>query len=101
MQLLSLPPALLALIAASPIFANAQAPPPATYNKTLTSPVDPKVSVSYKQPANGTCTTAFSTQKQYTGYISIPPHTLAPVQQNYSINTFSNEHPHLSIRVST
>lgn len=32
--------------------------------------------------------TVFPTQKQYTGYISLPPYTLAPIQQNYSINTF-------------
>lgn len=32
--------------------------------------------------------TAISSQKQYTGYISLPPYTLAPVQQNYTINTF-------------
>ena len=32
--------------------------------------------------------TAFPTQKQYTGYIDLPPYTLAPIQQNYSINTF-------------
>lgn len=32
--------------------------------------------------------TAFPTQKQYTGYITLPPFTLAPIQQNYSINTF-------------
>ena len=32
--------------------------------------------------------TAFSTQKQYTGYIELPPYTLAPIQQNYTINTF-------------
>ncbi|EGP88989.1 uncharacterized protein MYCGRDRAFT_11643, partial [Zymoseptoria tritici IPO323] len=68
--------------------ARAQYPPPASYDNILTSPVNPKVTVSYKQPANGTCTTAFSTQKQYTGYIELPPYTLAPIQQNYSINTF-------------
>ena len=39
-------------------------------------------------PPVGTCTTAFPTQKQYTGYVSLPPFTLAPIQQNYSINTF-------------
>lgn len=32
--------------------------------------------------------TAFPTQKQYSGYITLPPYTLAPIQQNYSINTF-------------
>ncbi|KAI4789895.1 alpha/beta-hydrolase, partial [Aureobasidium sp. EXF-8845] len=39
-------------------------------------------------PPAGTCTTAFSTQKQFTGYIGLPPFTLQPIQQNYSINTF-------------
>lgn len=90
LQLFSLPPALLALIATfsfSPL-AHAQYPPPPTYKNILRSPTDPNVQVVYKQPDNGTCTTAFSTQKQYTGYIGIPPYTLAPIQQNYSINTF-------------
>lgn len=32
--------------------------------------------------------TAFPTQRQYTGYIHLPPYTMAPIQQNYSINTF-------------
>lgn len=32
--------------------------------------------------------TAFTTQEQYTGYINLPPYTLLPIQQNYSINTF-------------
>ncbi|KAL8697357.1 MAG: hypothetical protein Q9201_007159 [Fulgogasparrea decipioides] len=36
----------------------------------------------------GTCTTVFPTQKQYTGYISLPPHKLAPIQQSYYVNTF-------------
>ncbi|EME45168.1 hypothetical protein DOTSEDRAFT_23237 [Dothistroma septosporum NZE10] len=86
-QLLSLPPALLAFILATPL-ANAQYPPPASYQNILNSTVDPSITVAYKQPTNGTCTTAFTTQKQYTGYIGIPPYTLAPIQQNYSINTF-------------
>lgn len=86
-QLLSLPPALLAVILATP-FANAQYPPPASYQNILNSTVNPRITVAYKQPTNGTCTTAFTTQKQYTGYIGIPPYTLAPIQQNYSINTF-------------
>jgi carboxypeptidase C (cathepsin A) len=30
----------------------------------------------------------FSTQKQYTGYVVLPPYTLAPIQQDYSVNTF-------------
>jgi carboxypeptidase C (cathepsin A) len=32
--------------------------------------------------------TAFPNQKQYTGYVHLPPFTLTPYQQNYSINTF-------------
>lgn len=58
------------------------------YDNVLKSPIDSNVTISYKQPDNGTCMTAFPTQKQYTGYITLPPYTLAPVQQNYSINTF-------------
>ncbi|USW52122.1 Putative peptidase S10, serine carboxypeptidase, alpha/Beta hydrolase [Septoria linicola] len=87
-QLLSLPPALLAVVATFALAAHAQYPPPASYQNILRSPIDPEVTVAYKQPANGTCTTAFETQKQYTGYIGLPPYTLAPIQQNYSINTF-------------
>lgn len=86
-QLLALPPSLLAFIAALPLV-HAQYPPTPNYQNILKSPVDPNVTVSFKQPDAGTCTTAFTTQKQYTGYISIPPNTLAPISQNYSINTF-------------
>ncbi|KAK5130726.1 hypothetical protein LTR08_001713 [Meristemomyces frigidus] len=82
-------PAALAAIAASYILAaSAQYPPPPSYQNILTSPLNPNITVAYKRPDAGTCTTAFSTQKQYTGYIGIPPYTLAPIQQNYSINTF-------------
>ncbi|CAK4030667.1 Carboxypeptidase S1 A [Lecanosticta acicola] len=87
LQLFHLPPSLLAFIAAIPLV-SAQYPPPASYQNILTSPVDPNVTVAYKRPTAGTCTTAFTTQKQYTGYIGLPPNTLAPIQQNYSINTF-------------
>lgn len=89
MRLLALPPSILALVAAlvaAP--ADAQYPPPSKFPNVLSSPVDSSVTVAYKQPTNGTCTTAFTTQKQYTGYIGIPPYTLAPIQQNYSLNTF-------------
>ena len=54
----------------------------------LTSPVDGNITVSYKSPPVGTCTTVFSTQKQYTGYVSLPPLVVSPSQGNYSINTF-------------
>lgn len=89
LQQFRLPPTLAALVLAFVLqFATAQYPPPASYQNILTSPLDPNITIAYKQPPAGTCSTAFSTQKQYTGYIGIPPYTLAPVQQNYSINTF-------------
>ncbi|KAK2836891.1 hypothetical protein FQN49_006615 [Arthroderma sp. PD_2] len=46
------------------------------------------ISIQYKTPLPETCETAFDDQKQYTGYVSLPPSTLGSVQQNYSINTF-------------
>ena len=55
---------------------------------TLHSPVNGNITIRFKSPPTGTCTTAFPTQKQYTGYVSLPPFTLSPIQQNYSINTF-------------
>lgn len=69
-------------------YASAQYPPTALYQNVLTSPLNSNITISYKQPDAGTCMTAFTTQKQYTGYIELPPFTLAPIQQNYSINTF-------------
>lgn len=69
-------------------FARAQYPPAAKYSNIITSPINPNITIAYKQPDAGTCNTVFSTQKQYSGYIGIPPYTLAPIQQNYSINTF-------------
>lgn len=55
---------------------------------TLKSPADPNVTISWRVPETGTCTTVFDSQKQYSGYVHLPPFTLAPIQQNYSINTF-------------
>ncbi|KAL8655480.1 MAG: hypothetical protein Q9210_000838 [Variospora velana] len=55
---------------------------------TVQSPVDEDIVIRFKSPPMGTCTTVFPTQKQYTGYVSLPPHKLAPVQQNYHVNTF-------------
>lgn len=86
-SLFALPPAILALIAHVGLVC-AQSPPPPVYQNVLQSPVDSSVTVSYKQPTLGTCTTLFTTQQQYTGYIRLPPFALAPIQQNYSINTF-------------
>jgi len=69
---------------------RANFPPPISSDgmTVLTSPVDGNITVSYKSPLVGTCTTVFSTQKQYTGYVSLPPNILSPSQGNYSINTF-------------
>lgn len=52
------------------------------------SPVNSNITLRFKSPPVGTCTTVFPTQRQYTGYVSLPPFALAPIQQNYSINTF-------------
>ncbi|KAI4721806.1 alpha/beta-hydrolase [Aureobasidium sp. EXF-10727] len=73
---------------AAPLLALAQFPPPVEYSNILKSPINENITVAYKTPPAGTCTTAFSTQKQFTGYIGLPPFTLQPIQQNYSINTF-------------
>jgi carboxypeptidase C (cathepsin A) len=65
-------------------------PPPISSDSmtVLASPIDGNITISYKSPPVGTCTTVFSTQKQYTGYVSLPPNILSPSQGNYSINTF-------------
>ncbi|KIV86810.1 hypothetical protein PV11_02397 [Exophiala sideris] len=52
------------------------------------SPIDPDITVTYKSVPAGTCTTVFATQKQFTGYITLPPNVLNPSQGNYTINTF-------------
>lgn len=69
-------------------FAYAQFPPPVRYSTTLTSTINPVVSIKYRVPDAGTCSTVYSSQKQFTGYITLPPFTLEPIQQNYTINTF-------------
>ncbi|KIV99359.1 uncharacterized protein PV09_08905 [Verruconis gallopava] len=86
LQLLSLAASLLGLYSTR---SCAQYPPPLNYTDVLHSPHNSNITVSYKSPAVGTCSTIFSTQRQFTGYISLPPGTLSPaVQQNYTINTF-------------
>lgn len=55
---------------------------------TIESPINPDITISYKSPPFGTCTTVFETQKQYTGYVHLPPNVLAPSQGDYPINTF-------------
>lgn len=78
----------LLLLASICSLVQATFPPPPVYSRVLTSPLNPNISISVAEPSSETCKTVFSTQKQYTGYISLPPFTLAPIQQNYSINTF-------------
>ncbi|KAL8811602.1 MAG: hypothetical protein Q9223_001534 [Gallowayella weberi] len=55
---------------------------------TIRSPADRDIVIHFKSPPVGTCTTVFQAQKQYTGYVVLPPHKLAPIQQNYYVNTF-------------
>ncbi|EXJ84776.1 hypothetical protein A1O3_05448 [Capronia epimyces CBS 606.96] len=68
----------------------AQFPPPVADETRITilSPVDPNVTISYQSVPIGTCTTVFATQKQFTGYITLPPNVLQPSQGNYTINAF-------------
>jgi carboxypeptidase C (cathepsin A) len=69
--------------------ANAhQFPAPPTYDTILQSAINPNITISYNKPNTSTCVTAFGHQQQYAGYVNLPPFTLAPYQQNYSINTF-------------
>jgi hypothetical protein len=65
-----------------------QFPLPVTYDRAIKSPINPAITISYKQPDSKTCATAFKKQKQFSGYINFPPNTLSPYQQDYSINTF-------------
>ncbi|KAL6158854.1 hypothetical protein ACJQWK_03766 [Exserohilum turcicum] len=65
-----------------------QYPLPVTYDAVIKSPVDPSITISYRHPDVGTCATSSDRQKQYTGYINLPPSSLAPAQQDYPINTF-------------
>jgi carboxypeptidase C (cathepsin A) len=52
--------------------ADAQFAPWAAPNlTTITSPVDPSITISYTVPS-GVCTTAFESQQQYTGWVTIP-----------------------------
>jgi carboxypeptidase C (cathepsin A) len=68
-----------------------QFPPPVASDsdiKTLRSPVNSNITIQYKSPPVGTCVTLYPSQKQYTGYVQVPPFALDGIQQNYSINTF-------------
>jgi carboxypeptidase C (cathepsin A) len=69
-------------------FVSTQPPPTVDYDNVniLSSPVDGNVTIAYGRPPPGTCTTVF-TQKQYTGYVTLPATSIAEAS-NYSINTF-------------
>jgi carboxypeptidase C (cathepsin A) len=54
----------------------------------INSPVNENITISFKNPPIGTCTTIFSTQKQYTGYVNIPPDDVVSAPNEYPINTF-------------
>jgi len=62
------------------VFALAQYPPPQVNLTTIKSPVDGNITITYKTPPSGTCTTAFDSQLQYTGWVHIPG--------DYPTNTF-------------
>ena len=69
----------------------AQFPLPNSNSTNLTvikSPVNSNITISFKSPPIGTCTTIFSTQKQYTGYVNIPSDDVVTAPNDYSINTF-------------
>ena len=86
--MIQLSPIVLASLLLASCATAQQFPLPASYDTILTSPINPNITISYKQPTPDICATAFDTQKQYSGYVNLPPFTLAPYQQNYSINTF-------------
>ncbi|OJD11517.1 hypothetical protein AJ78_07731 [Emergomyces pasteurianus Ep9510] len=66
--------------------------PPITSNdsgiRTIRSPINENITISYKSPPTWACVTSFPHQKQYTGYVHLPPETLFPIQQKYPINSF-------------
>ncbi|KAF8542295.1 Alpha/Beta hydrolase protein [Trichophaea hybrida] len=63
-------------------------PPPVSGLKRIQALGNPDVFVTYKEPSNEICRTTNPLQKQYAGHIHLPPSILAPIQQDYSINTF-------------
>lgn len=80
-------PLLLFLWLSSTSLITAQYPPSSSRDNvtTVRSPIDGNITVTWKIPSIGTCTTVFSTQKQYSGYITLPPSLTG---QSYTINTF-------------
>ena len=70
--------------------ATSQNPPPPQYDTVLQISSSPgeNITISYKAPSKGTCTTVFDTQRQFTGYVTIPPSVSRPEQGNITVNTF-------------
>ena len=69
----------------------AQFPPPqSSFSdvKVLQSPANKDITIRFKSPLPGTCTTVFATQKQYTGFVTIPPDDVVSAPNTYPINTF-------------
>jgi carboxypeptidase C (cathepsin A) len=58
----------------------AQYPPSQQNLTTIQSPVDGNITITFKTPPRGTCTTVFDSQQQYTGWVHIPG--------SYPTNTF-------------
>jgi len=70
-------------------FANSQQfSPLIAYDKVVESPINPNITISYREPKPGTCVTDIPGQKQYSGYVNLPPFALAPYQQDYPVKTF-------------
>ncbi|KAF3011343.1 hypothetical protein E8E14_006633 [Neopestalotiopsis sp. 37M] len=65
----------------------AQFPDPQPSLTTITSPIDPNITISYKIPSSGACTTVFDTQEQYTGWVHIPSTARAADSNVNSTNT--------------
>lgn len=61
-------------------------PPLTPYNTFFKSPFVPKITTSHRELNLGLCTTVFASQKQYTGYIGLPPLSPKVYQQGYPIN---------------
>ncbi|PGH08719.1 hypothetical protein AJ79_05910 [Helicocarpus griseus UAMH5409] len=72
-------------------YSSAQFPPIANNDpdiKTIRSPINDNITISYKSPPLWACNTSSPYQKQYSGYVHLSPSTISPVQQEYPINAF-------------
>ncbi|RPB23264.1 serine carboxypeptidase [Terfezia boudieri ATCC MYA-4762] len=69
-------------------FVHSQYPPQITNVYEIESPVNSDIKIRFKSPDYRICNTTNTSQKQYSGHIHLPPGTLAPIEQDYPINTF-------------